>query len=364
MTDDSIERVQRFVRELPPIPGMASPRSVLVGIPDRRARLQRVSPDVAALLVAERDWLLTRRRSPRTIESYLAWSARYLQFLGVDDPRPMGEAGINDFLAALARAGLSASTQNQARAALVCLLRDVLASPVNRDVVPVRARRPVHVPTVLTRPEVRAVLVQLPRRLKLPASLLYASGLRLRECLQLRVKDVDFGYRSLTVRGGKGQKDRTTPLPTILEPALRRHLARRREAWDADVRHGVEGSTIPPGLDSKLGRAAREWPWQYLFVAMRTVEDARGRRWRHHLHETLLQRAVPEASRRAGVAKRVTCHTFRHSFATHLLEDGYDIRTVQSLLGHKDVRTTMVYLHVVERGGLGVRSPLDRVFGP
>lgn len=331
--------------------------------PDRRAA--RVRPTVAAerLLSRQRDWLLARRRSPRTIEAYLAWSARYLAFHGADDPRPFGDAGSTQFLTTLARAGLSTSTQNQARAAIVCLLRDVMDELVDQRGLVVRAKRPLFVPTVLTRAEVRSVLRRLPRQLVLPAAVLYGSGLRLLECLQLRVKDLDLAYRTVTVRGGKGAKDRVTPLADALVPALQRHLGRRRRAWEHDLAHGVSGSTLPAGLRRKLPGAGRAWPWQYVFPGLRTLTDAEGRRCRHHLHETVLQRAVPVAARGAGIAKRVSCHTFRHSFATHLLEAGYDIRRVQELLGHRDVRTTMVYTHVVQRGGLGVRSPLDGVPG-
>lgn len=355
----------RFVRELPPIAGLTggSGRSSPYSPPDRRSHRQPPSAAAAALLTLYRDWLLVRHRSSRTIESYLGWVARYLQYHGVDDPRPLGGAGVDAFLTALARAGLSASTQNQARAALVCLLRDVLEEVVARGHAVVRAKRPETVPTVLTRSEVMGVLRALPPHLKLPASLLYASGLRLLECLRLRVKDVDLAYRTLTVRGGKGAKDRVTPLADALVPALSRHLARRRASWERDLAQGIDGSMLPPGLRRKYPTAWRQWEWQHVFVATRTLTDADGRRCRHHLHETLLQRAVPQAARAAGLGKRVSCHTFRHSFATHLLEDGYDIRRVQELLGHRDVRTTMIYTHVVQRGGLGVRSPLDGALG-
>lgn len=315
------------------------------------------------LLSRQRDWLLARRRSPRTIEAYLAWSARYLAFHATDDPRPLGDAGITEFLTTLARAGLSASTQNQARAAIVCLLRDVMDELVDQRGLVVRAHRPLHVPAVLTREEVRLVLRRLPRQLALPVAVLYGSGLRLLECLQLRVKDLDLAYRTVTVRGGKGAKDRVTPLADVLVPALERHLASRRRSWERDLVHGIGGSTLPAGLQRKLPGMGLAWEWQYVFPGVRTVTAPDGRRCRNHLHETVLQRAVPLAARGAGIAKRVSCHTFRHSFATHVLEAGYDIRRVQELLGHRDVRTTMVYLHVLQRGGLGVRSPLDGLLG-
>jgi integron integrase len=329
--------------------------------PSARATYRRLrhplSPVSAALLARFRNWLLVRHHSPRTIEAYLGWTSRYLAFLGTDEVTVAGDAGINAYLTSLAQAGMSASTQNQARAALVALHRDLLEDPAYRGELVVRATRAQRLPNVLTREEVLAVLGGLPRHLKLAGGLLYASGLRLLECLELRVKDVDLAYRALTVRGGKGAKDRVTVLPDALVPGMRRHLARRRAAWAWDLAHGVEGSLVPPAYGRKHPGAARAWEWQYLFVASRTCEDASGRRRRGHLHETQLQRAVPAAARAAAIGKRVTCHTFRHSFATHLLEDGYDIRSVQELLGHSDVRTTMLYTHVIQRGGLGVRRP-------
>ena len=333
---------------------------------DRRSRRVPLPPGAAELLQLHRDALLARHFSPRTIEAYLGWTVRFVVHHDTGDPRALralGAAGIDAFLTGLAREGLSASTQNQARAALVHLLRDVLRESIERTQAVVRARRATKVPNVLTREEAMAVLRRLPRRLKLPAGLLYGSGLRLMECLSLRVKDVDLAYRSVTVRGGKGAKDRTTPLAELLVEPLRRHLARRHAAWERDMRAGLDGSTMPPGLRRKLPSAGRAWEWQFVFAASRTLVDAEGRRCRHHLHESVLQRAVPAAARAAGLGKRVSCHTFRHSFATHLLEDGYDIRRVQELLGHRDVRTTMAYLHVMQRGGTGVRSPMDGAMG-
>ena len=315
------------------------------------------------MLARFRDWLLARHRSPRTIEAYLGWTSRYLAFLGTDEVAAAGDAGINAFLTSLARAGMSASTQNQARAALVSLHRDLLEDPAYGGELVVRATRAERVPDVLARDEVLAVLGRLPRHLKLAAGLLYSSGLRLLECLQLRVKDVDLTYRALTVRGGKGAKDRVTVLSDALVRGMHRHLTRRRAQWARDLSHGIEGSLVPEAYARKHPGAARAWEWQYVFVASRTTVDASGARRRAHLHESQLQRAVPAAARAAGIGKRVTCHTFRHSFATHLLEDGSDIRSVQELLGHRDVRTTMLYTHVIQRGGLGVRSPLDRMVG-
>jgi integron integrase len=327
----------------------------------RRPARSRRSPARAALLERLRDSLLVRHRSPRTIEAYAAWVDRYLDHSATDHPGALGTRAVNAFLTSLARAGLSASTQSQARAALVALHRDLLGDPAYDDDTVVRAKRPARLPNVLSRAEVIAVLSRLPPRLKLPAGLLYSSGLRLLECLRLRVKDVDFAYRALVVRDGKGAKDRVTVLSDDLVPGMLKHLERRRRMWEAELRQGLGACTVPAGYARKHPGAERSWEWQYLFPASRTVTDGSGVRRRHHMDESLLQRAVPAAARAAGVGKRVTCHTFRHSFATHLLEAGYDIRSVQELLGHRDVRTTMLYTHVVHRGGLAVRSPLDGI---
>ena len=312
------------------------------------------------LLARQRDWLLVRHMSPRTVEAYLGWTRRYLRHVGCRDVRELGVDGVNDFLTALARAGASASTHNQARAALACLIRDILGDVIDRRGLVPQARRDAKQPTVLTRSEALAVLGQLPSRLQLPAALLYGAGLRVTECLQLRVKDVDIPYRCVTIRGGKGDKDRRTPLADYLVPRLERHLAWRRTLWERDAAHMVDGAMLSGGLRPKFASAGQVWPWQYLFPATRVHASADGGLCRAHLHQSALERAVPLAARAAGIAKRVTCHTFRHSFATHLLESGYDIRRVQELLGHRDVRTTMIYTHVVERSGVGVQSPLDR----
>jgi integron integrase len=226
----------------------------------------------------------------------------------------------------------------------------------------VRASRPHRLPAVLARDEVRAVLAQMPEVQRLVATLLYGGGLRLLEALRLRVKDVDFGRRQLVVRQGKGDRDRAAPLPRIAEAPLRRHLERVRRLHREDLARGLSGPPLPGGLARKYPNAAREWAWQWVFPATRIgVDPASGRRFRHHLHETSMQRVVKQSSARAGIAKRVTCHTFRHSFATHLLEDGADVRTVQELLGHRELRTTMIYTHVLQQGPLGVRSPADRL---
>jgi len=255
---------------------------------------------------------------------------------------------------------VAASTQNQARSALLFLYREVLDIPLNapRDVV--LAKVPQRLPTVLTKAEVQAVLRELAEPYRLMAQLLYGSGLRLMECIRLRVKDLDFGCHELTVRDGKGDKDRVTMLPELLTTALQLQLQIVKRWHDSDLERGYEAVYLPFALERKYPNANREWGWQYLFPANRLSKDPRSDRLRrHHLDESGLQKAVKTAVKAAGVAKPASCHAFRHSFATHLLEHGYDIRTVQELLGHADVRTTMIYTHVLNRGGRAVRSPLD-----
>lgn len=275
----------------------------------------------------------------------------------------MGAAEVTRYLSSLATAGrVAASTQNQALSALLFLYREVLQieMPWLDDIV--RARRPIRLPEVLTRDEVRAIIRQLHGPSRLMAILLYGSGLRLLECARLRVKDLDFARHQLTVRVGKGDKDRVTTLPVTVEVELTRHLAAVKQQHEADLRQGAGWVELPWALARKYPNAGREWPWQWVFPASRSyVDHATGQRRRHHLHESVLQRAVKEAARFAGISKRATCHTLRHSFATHLLEDDRDIRTVQELLGHRDVATTMVYTHVLNRGPAGVRSPADRM---
>ena len=255
---------------------------------------------------------------------------------------------------------MSASTQNQALAALLFLYRVVLGIELKWLDEMVRAKRPQRLPVVLTRREVRALLERLRGTTWLMASLLYGSGLRLLECARLRVKDVDFERGEILVRDGKGRKDRVTMLPASVKAPLRVHLAQVRQMHADDLRHGLGAVELPDALALKYSNASREWGWQWVFPASRHyVVAATGERRRHHLHETVLQRAVKQAAQEAGIAKPASCHTLRHSFATHLLEAGQDIRTIQELLGHRDVSTTMIYTHVLNRGGLGVRSPLD-----
>ena len=275
----------------------------------------------------------------------------------------MGEREISAFLSWLATARrVSASTQNQALSAMLFLYREVLRKDVGAIEHAPRAKAPLHVPVVLSMDEARAVLRQLNGVPWLVAGLLYGGGLRLQECLELRVKDIDFDRREITVRRGKGQKDRRVMLPDGVRDRMRQHLEVVRDQHRRDLADGLGRVTLPSALERKFPNAAAEWLWQFVFPAGRICRDPRfGPPSRFHLHETVIQRAVAEAARRAGMTKRVSCHTFRHSFATHLLEAGHDIRTVQELLGHSDVSTTMMYTHVLNRGGLGVKSPLDRL---
>jgi integron integrase len=273
----------------------------------------------------------------------------------------MGAPEVSRFLTALAVEGkVTASTQNQALSALLFLYRNVLGVelPWLDDLV--RARRPRRLPVVLSREEVGAVIARLDGTPKLMACLLYGGGLRLLECARLRVKDIDFGANHIVVRGGKGDRDRRTVLPRIVREPLRRHLEVVQRHHEQDVASRAGWVELPAAISRKYPNAGREWVWQWVFPATRLYRDPESGQWRrHHLHETVLQRAVRRAIREAGIAKAAGCHTFRHSFATHLLEDGYDIRTVQELLGHRDVTTTMIYTHVLNRGPGAVRSPAD-----
>jgi integron integrase len=320
-------------------------------------------PNPPKLLERVRLAVRSRHYSRRTEEAYTYWVRKYILFHGKRHPQDLDASAVTAFLGWLAvEKCVSASTQNQALSALVFLYRDVLELELGLVDHAPRARASVHVPVVFSVGEVRRVLTELDGVPFLVASLLYGAGLRLQECLELRVKDFDFDRREITVRRGKGRKDRRVMLPESVRERLGRHLESVRLVHTRDAAAGFGRVVLPDALDRKFPQAAAEWRWQFAFPAARICRDAKfGPPSRYHLHESAVQRAITEAGRRAGVTKRVTCHTFRHSFATHLLEAGSDIRTVQELLGHADVTTTMIYTHVLNRGGLGVKSPLDRM---
>jgi integron integrase len=343
-----------------PVPSPAAPSAA----PAAAAHQTAPTAGTPRLLDRVRHAIRARHYSPRTEEAYVGWIRRFILFHGKRHPDTMGEAEVARFLSALAvDRKVSAGTQTQALSAILFLYRDVLRHDLGWLQNITRAKAPTHLPVVLTRDEVRAVFRHLTGTTWLLAALLYGSGLRLLEGLRLRVKDIDFGANQIAVRSGKGQKDRITMLPTALKEPLRRHLEATRLQHEQDLAHGAGWVEMPMALARKYPNAGHEWPWQWVFPATREyVDRATHQRRRHHLHETVPQRAVRAAVRKSGIAKPATCHTFRHSFATHLLEDGYDIRTVQELLGHRDVGTTMIYTHVLNRGGRGVLSPADRLF--
>ena len=320
-------------------------------------------PDQPKLLDRMRIALRLRHRSAKTEAAYVAWVRRFIVFNGKRHPSNMGATEVERFLSSLAtEARVSASTQNQALAAILFLYRDVLGVELPWMDGVVRAKRPQRLPVVLNRREVAALLAELGGRARLMAMLLYGAGLRLLECTRLRVKDIDFEKREILVRGGKGDKDRVTMLPEAACEPLLAHLQGVRRQHETDLVQDFAGATLPEAIGRKYPNAAREWSWQYVFAGSRVIRDSRtGALVRHHLDPSVLQRAVRKAAQRAKVSKNASCHTLRHSFATHLLSNGYDIRTVQELLGHRDVSTTMIYTHVLNRGGLGVRSPIDNL---
>ncbi len=336
--------------QLPPVP-----LSHLTGAPDASRRFR--------LLEQVRRALRVKHYSRRTQVSYCGWVLRFVLFNDRRHPSSMGEQEISVFLNHLATEGrVSAATQNQALHALLFLYRHVLGRDMGLIPGIAAAKRGRRLPVVLSVGEVRSILARMRGVPRLCASLMYGSGLRLSECTQLRVKDIDFDRGEITVRAGKGDKDRRVPLPKLASPALRVQLERMQKQFERDLRSGVMGAALPGALDRKLQNADREWSWQYVFPATRTyLERGTGKRRRHHIHESAIQRAVGEAVRASGIAKRATCHSLRHSFATHLLENGSDIRTSQELLGHSSLQTTMIYTHVLNRGGLGVQSPADRL---
>jgi len=313
------------------------------------------------LLDRVRSAIFVRHYSQRTEEAYIYWIKRFVRFNGLRHPGELGRRDVERFLSHLATEGrVSASTQNQALSALLFLYREVIGAQLGWLEEVVRAKRPVRLPAVLTRDEVRLVLGCPTGTERLMGAILYGTGMRLAECASLRVKDIDFAGNQILVRDGKGSKDRVTMLPQSAKKDLTAHLERVEEVYRLDLVRGGEGVELPHAYGRKAPNAEREWSWFWVFPATRQYLDVMtGRRRRHHIDVSVLQRAVKRAVADSGITKRASCHTFRHSFATHLLEAGYDIRTVQELLGHREVSTTMIYTHVLNRGGKGVRSPAD-----
>lgn len=318
-------------------------------------------PGQPRLLDRVREQIRARHYSLRTEEAYVGWIRRFILFHGKRHPLEMAEPEINAFVTHLAVDGpVSASTQTQALSALMFLYRHVLQKDLPAIDSVIRAKRPGRLPTVLTRAEVRHLINRLRGSPKLVATILYGTGMRLLECLRLRVKDVEFGNNRILVRDPKGHRDRVVPFPAVVRAALPTWLSRVRSIHLADLNDGRGDVYLPDALSRKYPGAERDWGWQFVFPGEQLSVDPRTKvERRHHLHETVVQRAVRQAVVDSGISRRVSCHTFRHSFATHLLEEGYDIRTIQELLGHSDVKTTMIYTHVLNRGGRGVRSPAD-----
>jgi integron integrase len=333
--------------------------------PPELAGLDVIAHAVVAkpLLERLRRAIQARHYSYRTERAYSGWVGRFIVFHGNRSPGHMGVAEVKIFLESLATQGrVSASTQNQAFSALLFLYRDVLEMGLEGLEDVLRAKEAQRLPVVMSQDEVARTLRNLRGTSLIMACLMYGAGLRLMETARLRIKDVDLTRAELTIRDSKGQKHRVTVLPAKLIERLRAHIARVRKQYEADVAAGQGNVALPHALERKYPSASRDWAWQWLFPATRPyVDPPTGQRRRHHLHESVIQREFAIAVRAAGVAKHATCHTLRHSFATHLLESGYDIRTIQELLGHSDVNTTMIYTHVLNRGGRGVKSPLDRI---
>jgi len=313
------------------------------------------------LLDQVRDQIRIKHYSIRTEQAYTSWIKRFILFHDKKHPKEMGKQEIEVFLSHLAQnLNVAASTQNQAFNALLFLYNQVLNQPLDDKINAIRAKKPRRLPTVMTNEESMAVINALSGTNQLMAKLLYGSGLRLMECLRLRVKDVDYGMNQIMVRDGKGKIDRITVLPESVKPGLKEHLKRVKTIHENDLSQGYGRVYLPYALSRKYPNADREWGWQYVFPSKSLSKDPRtGNIRRHHIHENSLQKAVKKAVQLTNINKPISSHTFRHSFATHLLESGYDIRTVQELLGHKDVNTTMIYTHVLNKGGKAVRSPID-----
>lgn len=299
--------------------------------------------------------------SIRTEKSYVSWIKRFILFHGKRHPQEMGKPEIETFLSHLVmKHNVASSTQNQAFNAILFLYNHVLDADMPENVNALRSKKPVRVPTVMTREETLKLIAMMHGTHQLLAKLIYGCGLRVMECIRLRVKDIDFEMNQIVVRDGKGKKDRITVLPDGVKPALKEHLVYVKRLHQEDLARGYGRVYLPNALAKKYPNADRQWGWQYAFPAKTLSKDPRsGMKRRHHLHVSCIQKAIRKAVNLCAVAKPVGCHTLRHSFATHLLAEGYDIRTVQDLLGHKDVSTTMIYTHVLNRGGKGVRSPLD-----
>jgi len=316
------------------------------------------------LLDQVRSLIRLKHYSIRTEETYVAWIRRYIYFHNLRHPKDMGENEIKQFLTDLAvNKNVASSTQNQAFNALLFLYREVLKQEFADLGDVVRAKKPQRLPVVFSKEEVRKIINQLDGHKWLMAQFMYGAGLRLMECLRLRIKDIDFHYNQITVRSGKGAKDRITVLPNLMVDNLKRHLEKVKEIHDMDLKAGFGSVYLPYALERKYKHADQSWAWQYVFPSTKRSIDPRSRiERRHHIHESVIQKAVKKAIRNAGITKTGNCHTLRHSFATHLLEAGYDIRTIQELLGHKDVSTTMIYTHVLNRGGRAVQSPGDMLW--
>jgi len=315
------------------------------------------------LLDLVRNELRVRHMSIRTEQAYIGWIKRYILFHQKKHPNLMGPKEICQYLTYLAVKGnVSAATQNQALNALIFLYREILKIDLNEIGQYVRAKQIKKLPVVLSTSEMEQVFLHLYGVYGIMAGLLYGSGLRLMECVRLRVKDVDFKYKNIVVRDGKGNKDRVTILPQVYAEPLKLHLKKVQIIHQQDLLAGCGEVFLPYALERKFVGAGREWKWQYVFPASHLSQDPRSdKKRRHHLSESILQKMVRRAVKESDITKQASCHSFRHSFATHLLENGYDIRTVQSLLGHKDVRTTMIYTHVLQRGAMAVRSPVDKM---
>ena len=338
-----------------PVPVTQGPPS---NVDTLNAQIQALYPHLFERLITE---IRIRHYSIRTEQAYVNWIIRFIEFHRRKDPESLQEQDIEQYLGHLSvNRQVTASTQNQALNALVFLYRKTLGRDIQLSEF-VRAKRPRHLPTVLTREEVKQLIKQLDNKMyRLIAGMLYGCGLRLMECIRLRILDIDFGYKQIVIRNAKGGKDRVVPLPEKLQSAIQAQVTRVKSLHDDDIASGLGDVYLPPALARKYKNAAKEFRWQYLFPSTRPSADPRTRAIRrHHLHERNAQKHIRKAATNAGLTKRVTTHTLRHSFATHLLESGYDIRTVQELLGHSDVSTTMIYTHVLNKPGISVSSPLD-----